>query len=136
MTEECRQAEIRGGEKAWELARKIIFPSTKGGMQSWELYDCFKNESINDILLHLSYAEVLKRYTEWSKIEIGDEVKIMDFDELLMVVTLVGPDGQTIQGIDKDGECYEMVEVDRCRKTGRHFSEIKELLFKMNKQIK
>lgn len=126
----------KGAEDAWELSRRIICPSdccedsisayTKEifNKDGWEIRGIF-----ND----LSYQDAKTKYEAWKKkkeeIRVGDEVVL--YENVKMVVVQVDH-GTSIQGVDENGECYERIERNVVKKTGRHFDEIETLLKKMN----
>lgn len=84
------------------------------------------------LLSKKTYQEVKARYDSWKKqkdeIHVGDEIVL--YENVKMVVTQVDH-GTSIQGVDENGECYECVECNAVKKTGRHFTEIEELLKKL-----
>ena len=84
-------------------------------------YDYFCNE--------ISYQEAKSKYESWkaekAEIRVGDEVIL--YDNVKMIVTQVDR-GTSIQGVDENGECYEYIECNEVKKTGRHFDGIKDLL--------
>ena len=49
------------------------------------------------------------------------------YDNVKMIVTQVDR-GTSIQGVDENGECYECMDYNAVKKTGRHFDGIKDLL--------
>ena len=83
----------------------------------------------------MTYQEAKARYEAWKKkkdeVRVGDEVIL--YDNVKMIVTQVDH-GTSIQGVDENGECYECIERNVVKKTGRHFPEIIELLKKMREE--
>lgn len=82
-----------------------------------------------------SYSEAKSKYEEWKtefkEIHVGDEVIL--YDNVKMIVTQVDH-GTSMQGVDENGECYDCIERNVVKKTGRHFDEFAELLKKMGEK--
>jgi len=130
----------KGAEDAWEFAKRIICPSdccddsisrhTKEifGKEGWET---------RGIFVEMTYQEAKAKYESWkakrdelSQIRVGDEI---DIDGEITVVTMINKYGE-ILSVDCDGTTYYYhveSQLKRAKKTGRHFSEVEELLKKM-----
>ena len=110
-------------DEVWKFARGLLNYTD----DDWETIT-------NMLLLDIPYQEAKAKYEAWKKkkdeIHVGDEITLYN-NVKLVVVTI---DHETsVQGIDENGECYECVELEGLKKTGRHFDEIEELLKKMKK---
>lgn len=119
-------------DEVWEMARLISLEVDDGGLRPADLCECYKHSSVQEVMKKHSYQETKVKYEAWKnqkdEIRVGDEVVL--YENIKMVVTQV--DHRTsIQGIDENGECYESIETNVVKKTGRHFDEIEELLKKM-----
>ena len=107
--------------EVWEFAKGLLNYTD----DDWEAIT-------NMLLLDVPYHEAKAKYDAWKKqkdeIHVGDEIVL--YENVKMVVTQVDH-GTSIQGVDENGECYECVECNAVKKTGRHFTEIEELLKKL-----
>lgn len=114
-------------DEVWELAKKLI------SMSENEVSDMIGyTTNFGEVMYNMPYQEAKAKYEAWKKkkdeIHVGDEI-VLD-ENVKMIVTRV--DHETfIQGVDENGECYECIECNAVRKTGRHFDWIEELLKKM-----
>lgn len=120
-------AELRGAEKAWELAKKISIMPNEAKKEVWG------TDKYNTINLGYSYAEAAERYEVWQKkktddaeITVGDEVRCGNIHGIVLQVT-----EKSITVINTNG--YVAITDDKREwgKTGRHFSEVAELLKKI-----
>lgn len=114
----------------WELAKKLI------SMSGNEVSDMIGyTTNFGEVMYNMTYQEAKARYEEWKQkeeIEVGDELK--DDENIRAVVLDI---------LDADYESYEVITengiVDEWQKgivvkTGRHFSDIEELLKKMREE--
>lgn len=112
-------------DEVWEFATTCI------KMDGADSVDVFGGYSL-DSFTKYSYQEAKAKYDAWKKrkdeIHVGDEVVL--YENVKMVVTQVDH-GTSIQGVDENGECYESIDCNVVKKTGRHFAEIEELLKKL-----
>lgn len=117
-------------DEVWKFVEKLEY------LTFGEAEDCFdvEYEGTPFVAGMFSYKEAKAKYEAWMKekdeIHVGDEIILGR--ELKMVVIQVDGNGTTIQAVDEDGECYECIELNEVKKTGRHFDEVAELLKKMN----
>lgn len=122
-----------GLNEAWELARKIVcMPSDGGESEEW-LENTFGTERTDFILKDYSASEAIDAIENYEKLKVGDEV--IDKYGWKRVITKTHNSGEiTIMGCN--GEFYECCEkawrMSEFKKTGRHFSQIEEIL----KQLK
>ena len=124
-----------------ELNRKAIedevweFAATCTKMSGADSVDAFGDYSIGSFTKY-SYQEAKSKYKEWKRrkdeIYVGDEVEFYNGEKLLVTNTDLSDD--YVQGISKEGECYEIIEKADIRKTGRSFPEVIELLEKMKEE--
>ena len=126
------EAEMRGAEKAWEMAKKIFLNTNDGGMFYDELYECFGLRSFTSVA-KLSYQEVAEKYEAWTKkhdeIRIGDEIENFAMDHEKGIVIEI--DEKRARGFNLTGRYYFNWNRKDIRKTGRRFPEIKEFIRKM-----
>lgn len=123
-----------GEEEAWKLAQKIAAPVNSGGLSAEELYGIFGTVFTSDIFSDNSFSEAAdkmrayKDKVEREDINIGDEVVFGDKKQMA-VVACVGQvgDKKWIRVIDSQGLSYSVIASD-CKKTGRHFDEMEQLL--------
>lgn len=123
-----------GMELIWEVARKIILPSKRGGFTINEFAECFGSDvSKYDVVEHYSASEAIEKilaYEQKQQIAIGDEVVFYNGERC--VVTVV-EDGQVTEVMDENGFSMKMDDGLRnsMKKTGRHFEELVTILKKM-----
>lgn len=123
-----------GMELIWEVARKIILPSKRGGFTIDEFAECFGSDvSKYDVVEHYSASEAIEKilaYEQKQQIAIGDEVVFYNGERC--VVTVV-EDGQATEVMDENGFSMKMDDGLRnsMKKTGRHFEELATILKKM-----
>ena len=102
------------------------------GMDSSRRKECFGFDATLSAIKEMPYQEAKAKYDAWKKqkeqIHVGDEVEL--YENVKMVVTQVDH-GTSIQGVEENVECYECVDCNAVKKTGRHFTEIEELLKKL-----
>ena len=115
---EIKQAFDRGCNEAWELARKIILPQSKGGM-SGDDYVAIFGSGITEayIMKNYTYSEAAAKVAEWEKakeIKVGD---VVSHEEKYGVVISEGT--ICFRGFTDDGTPFEWYK-ERCTKTGRH----------------
>lgn len=84
-----------------------------------------------EILREFDVREIIERIQlyekEKSKIRVGDEVEIIDFDSKA-VVTLVHEYERRVFVLYYDGSTDEFTDRTRLKKTGRHFDEVEKLI--------
>lgn len=116
-------AELRGAEKAWELAKKISIMPDEAKKEVWG------TDKYNTINLGYSYAEAAEKYELWQKekneIKVGDEVS-----DCTVTGVIVGIRGDYFRILFSNGATHFMSNRE-FKKTGRHFSEVADLLKKI-----
>ena len=115
---------------AWELCRKIMLPSTSGGLRMSELKDIFGTYSREEIL-EMPLNRALLLYNVYFAPQpkyfcVGDEVVVQG---RLCVVMSVEVDGK-IAGLYLDSETITVfnVETEKCRATGKHYDSVYKLI--------
>lgn len=125
-------------DEVWRIARLISLEADDGGLNPTELYRCFGNSSIQDVMKTYSYQEAKAKYEAWKKekdeIRVGDEVEYFCGGNIRFVVC--GIDNGVAYGFKyqtdfEDLDIGEYCKIDELKKTGRHFPEVAELLKKM-----
>lgn len=121
-------------DEVWSLAREIAYCMSLSACEdAGMLCDDDIYTSATGVLEKLSYQEAKAKYEAWKKrkeeIKVGDEVIL--YENTKMIVVQITDNREYVQGIDENGECYESIEVNSVKKTGRHFSDIEKLLKKM-----
>ena len=121
-----------GLNEAWELAKDIIaLPNSENKSLIMVRYNAYADDAALDIIRNHSASEIIKKIKEYEEIKVGDEV--IDKYGWKRVVTKTHNSGE-ITTMDCNGDFYEYckkaVEND-LKKTGRHFSEIEEVLKQM-----
>lgn len=122
----------KGLDDAWKLARKLRHPSYEDTYSDDEKRDIFGYVSSDSILTNLSASEAIKKVEEYEEkqkqaddeIKVGDEVVI---DDSIGIVTRAFPGAIICYVMRRDGSSGEEDRND-CKKTGRHFSQIAEVL--------
>ena len=121
---EYNQSFNQGAETAWELARKIILPPSKGGMSSDDYIAIF-GSCISEayVMKNYTYSEAAAKVAEWEKakeeIKVGDVFQ--DDDGNNAIVTSIK--GNTVYYMWDDGDTRSGFEEDvkkHFTKTGRH----------------
>ena len=120
---DMESARIAGQNEAWELARKIILPPSKGGMSSDDYIAIFGNcISESYVMKNYTYSEASAKVAEWEEgkdeIKVGDIVKHNE-TEYTGIVTRVSERMDKITIIFKDGSS-ESYDSSMFHKTGRH----------------
>ena len=119
----CDTARAEGQDEAWELARKIILPPSKGGMSSDDYIAIF-GSCISEayVMKNYTYTEAAAKVAEWEnekeEIKVGDIVKLNE-TEYTGIVTRVSEHMNKITIIFKDGSS-ESYDSSMFHKTGRH----------------
>lgn len=116
-----------GLNEAWELARKI--GGIDNGYSCGELTDIFGTCSAEYIFDNLTVSETMDAIENSERIKVGDEV--VNKYGWKRVVTNTHTNGE-VTLMDSNGNFYAEVNDLDLKKTGRHFSEIEDVL----KQIK
>jgi len=110
----------KGLQDTWELARKIVLQTSKGGMPEKDMESIFGEKwTISNIFKNFTPQEALAKieaYEKSQQIQVGDVVKVKD-KTYEFIATVIK--GDRIQGVGSNGEVY-MVEKERLVKTGRH----------------
>ena len=116
---EVEQARAEGAETAWELARKIVLPQSKGGM-SGDDYVAIFGSGITEayIMKNYTYPEAAAKVAEWEKAK--EEIKVGDVVSHKEKYGVVISEGTIcFRGFTDDGTPFEWYK-ERCTKTGRH----------------
>ena len=115
-------------DEVWEFAGKMIATSENEVSEMW---GCATN--FGEVMHNTTYSEAKAKYEEWLKqkdeIRVGDEV-----GSGFVKGTAFFVDGTMVEGffIDDNEEIEHFWWNKRdCKKTGRHFPEVAELLKKM-----
>lgn len=117
-----------GLNEAWELARKIVCRETDGGENIKWVEDTFGTVRTDIVLRNYSASEAIDAVKSYEKLKVGDEV--VDKYGWKRVVTKTYNSGE-ITVMDCNGESYDYCKkavMSDFKKTGRHFSQIKEIL--------
>ena len=131
---ECEAAYQNGLYDAWDVARKIMLSEADGGIQ-WRLkeqwfgkftiYDIFKDVPAMDVI------EKIRQYgREQEEIKVGNEVNGKGGRG---TITKISDDGDHFNVMWENGSTGYYMRED-FKKTGRHFSEIAEVLRKMQEE--
>lgn len=121
---EYNQAFNQGAETAWELARKIILPPSKGGMSSDDYVAIF-GSCISEayVMKNYTYSEAAAKVAEWEKekdkIKVGDIVKTKCDTSFEFCVTYIDCNGY-LYGLGSYGATYSDKNPEDWQKTGRH----------------
>lgn len=114
-----------GLEEAWAYARKLMLSVEEGGVSIEVLNKVFDDNSASSILRRLSasmFISKLKEYEE-RQLEVGDEVWANDHKHV--VTEIVSDD--LIFTINWHGQSGSFC-IDELKKTGKHYSQILEVL--------
>lgn len=123
-------------DEVWEFVKEIILKDNgtqMSGMFENELNECFGYPYYSDMFANLSYKEAKSKYEVWLKqkdeIRVGDEI-----GNGFVKGTAFFVDETIVEGfVIDDNEKIEHFWWNKrgCKKTGRHFPEVAELLKKM-----
>lgn len=132
--EESKEKNIKtyedGLNEAWELARKIVCRETDGGKPIKWVEDTFGSVRTDIVMRNYSASEAIDAVESYEKLKVGDEVEHVDtYDKV--IVTHASKDTQHIDIMWEDGSVGIRAPIEKFKKTGRHFTEIEELLKKM-----
>jgi len=127
-TEPDREA-IAG--EVWEFAKKI---GSFNGLSKHELDECFGHTTIQGVMTtYDTYQEAKAKYEAWKKqkdeIRVGDEVEL--YEGAKGLVYIVGEEMLEGAYLNCNGLVSFCWKKKDCRKTGKHFDDIEELLKKM-----
>ena len=137
VSEEAYQ---QGLSDAWEAARKIILPSSRGGFTFNELAGRFGSDvSEYDVVEHYSASEAVEKIRQYEQeqkqeeeqIQVGDEVK--DDKDDIGICTEISYPANSIHIMYADGTATD-ISLTGVTKTGRHFFEIAAVLAKMKEE--
>ena len=128
-----------GLTNAWELAKKIILPVKPhcNNFTAQDLSYIFGVDGYEDVMSRFSASEVLAKFREYeeeqkkAELKVGDEIEIHAESSIpKMVVTQI--DNQYISTVDAKGDTRCICKnTNKFVKTGRHFSQIEEVLEQM-----
>ena len=131
----------QGRNEAWKAVKKIYLSIDDGGLHSDEVKKIFGIEYCYDIMTKFSASEAIakiKAYEEQKKqeedkIEVGDEVRWLKNTDYVGIVTYVDYQNNMIWIMGHDGRHFigGSHEIEKYEKTGRHFSDMDELIKKM-----
>lgn len=125
----------KGLEDAWECARKLILSCGEGGYDAGTIGNIF-GMSYHDVLKECKPNKVVEIFKEYEqqkqdatdindrKIKVGDEVYFEDYEDKRVVTNV---DDGIICAFSLDSS-YAMTCIEKIHKTGRHFSQIAEVL--------
>ena len=123
-----------GMELMWEVIRKIILPSKRGGFTIDEFVECFGSDvSKYDVVEHYSASEAIekiKAYEQKQQIAIGYEVKVFERKPFIVTGFGYGDDAVYCHGFVTENGISTSAKKDECVKTGRYFPEIAEVMQK------
>lgn len=118
-----------GLEEAWELVRDIIaLPNSENKSLEMVRYNAFADDALFDIIRNHSASEIIKKIKEYEEIKIGDEV--VDKEEWGIKGVVTETTERLISIVEEKGNVSRWKK-ENFEKTGRHFSEIEEVLKKM-----
>ena len=126
------EAEQRGQEEAWELARHLYNVSPD---VTESIYRSMNGGKGLGVALEMPYAEAKAKYDAWRKLkdelQIGDEVKHDKYGRCVLLEKrdLIGAELWHV--IDGTGKVCQINRRHIIGKTGRTFPEVAELLEKM-----
>lgn len=131
---ECEAAYQNGLYNAWDVARKIMLSEADGGIQ-WKLKEqWFGKFTIYDIFKDVPAMEVIEKIRQYGReqeeIKVGNEVNGKGGRG---TITKISDDGDHFNVMWENGSTGYYMRED-FKKTGRHFSEIAEVLRKMQEE--
>lgn len=129
-SEEAKNKTYEDGlNEAWELVRDIIaLPNSENKSLEMVRYNAFADDALFDIIRNHSASEIIKKIKEYEEIKIGDEV--VDKEEWGIKGVVTETTERLISIVEEKGNVSRWKK-ENFEKTGRHFSEIEEVLKKM-----
>lgn len=132
LTQESSEDYNRGLNDAWELARKIVDTSDRGGYTIGVLNDIFGTASLDYIASRFTVQEALAKVEEYEKKKAEEAARPVKGD-VVKVVSKIDPD-DIVYGVylGFEIECYHVLKKDYCvptafprlyftlEKTGQH----------------
>lgn len=117
-----------GMDLAWDVARKIF--SMDGEVRETLLHNCFFKDIIENISASEAIEKVRQYEQEQEEFKVGDEVNGKGGKG---IITRISDNGDHFNVMWENGStgCYMKEDF---KKTGRHFSEIAEILKKMQEE--
>lgn len=130
----------QGRNETWKAVKKIYLSIDDGGLPSDEVKKIFGMDYCYDIMTKFSASEAIakikayeQKKQEEDKIEVGDEVRWLKNTDYVGIVTYVDYQNNMIWIMGHDGRHFigGSHEIEKYEKTGRHFSDMDELIKKM-----
>lgn len=120
-------------DEVWKLARTIESMSVGEIMNIFDV----REENVPFLCNTRTYQEAKSKFEAWLKqkdeIHVGDEIEYGFIRGIAFVVDEVMVKGFYINDKERVGESFWWNKKD-CKKTGRHFPEVEELLEKMREE--
>lgn len=136
-TEPDRKAIEDAQEEAWGLAKKNALTVPSGGLTINEIKDCYGSDKdfADAVFKDFTYQEAKTKYDDWkakkeSKIEVGDGVYGKINQKNGVVVRIYADDiySDCVGVMWEDGGLGPFCKIEGLQKTGRHFSQLSDLL--------
>lgn len=120
-----------GLNDAWEAARKIACLPSDDGYSASKLIKIFGVSCESTILRQKSAAEAIDAIETYERFNVGDEVT--DWNGEKGVITRISSDCEYIVVVLESGIAIRWKRAE-FKKTGRHFSQIEEVLKQMKEK--
>jgi preprotein translocase subunit YajC len=123
-----------GLNEAWELVRDIItLPNSGNKSLIWVRHNVFRTDALFDLIMNYSASEIIEKIKKYEEIEVGDEVVDKNGWGIKGVITNVN---ENYISIVQDNGSVNRLKKDELNKTGRHFSQIEEVLQQIKEEDK
>lgn len=117
----------QGLNDAWEIAKKLTYPTEEGGIGVDTRCGLFGDSSILRVMYRFSFGEIkgiIDKYEERKKIKEGDIIEILEQKAVVLAI-----DGElaSVYVVDNDDGKVQEVELHRLKKVGPSI-DVKETL--------
>lgn len=116
----------KGLDDAWEMMKGVCLPPYEGGMELYEVIECFGKGLLKDILRNNSASEAKSKYDEWKEkkeheeqIHVGDVVVSLTTGNEYIV--LYKMDDKKFSAIKVSGGDTMIFRKEYVTKTGKHY---------------
>lgn len=126
----------KGLNDVWECAKKIACDKSQNGYSLYTLKEIFGTASISDIFSNFSPSEAITRIKEYEEkqkqaddVKVGDEVIWNDHEKGIVIEII----DYNLRGFTSRLCPFEWRK-EFCRRTGRHFNQIAEVLEQLKEE--
>lgn len=111
----------KGLDDAWEMMKGVCLPPYEGGMELYEVIECFGKVLLKDILRNNSATEVKAKYDAWKakkeQIQVGDVVETVYGNYVILRDSRNG----FFLGMELQNNELNNLHENNFKKTGKHY---------------